>query len=68
MACTWRIVVDIEDAEDNWMVAYQADRMTNVEQYISALYWSVMTITTIGYGDVVRSICCPLVCCTRASV
>ena len=23
------------------------------EQYIAALYWSVMTLTTIGYGDVV---------------
>jgi len=29
-----------------------------LQQYIAALYWSVMTITTIGYGDLVRVAWC----------
>lgn len=30
------------------------DSHHHFQQYIAALYWSVMTITTIGYGDLVH--------------
>ncbi|KAF0690825.1 Aste57867_17813 [Aphanomyces stellatus] len=64
MACMFRMVVDIEDFSDplgfkfNWMTEHTMGRVTIARssmgiQYMSALYWSVMTLTTIGYGDLV---------------
>ncbi len=47
---------------DNWLEGYfvnnlgQYDQISQVgwaDQYNAALYWAVMTVTTIGYGDVV---------------
>lgn len=59
MACVWRLVVDVDAVEydangdlQNWLIGYGADEMGEWEQFFTALYWSVMTITTIGYGDV----------------
>ena len=46
--------MDIEEnvifgAPVNWMTEYD---YVSASEYITALYWSVMTLTTIGYGDV----------------
>lgn len=59
MACAFRIVIDMEGhsnprGPDNWLQGYMdMDEESAGLQYIAALYWSVMTITTIGYGDLV---------------
>lgn len=63
-ACASRILVDLENFTDeegnpyNWMTEYKTSRTpigeeTIQNQYIAALYYSIMTLTTIGYGDVV---------------
>ncbi|EQC26951.1 hypothetical protein SDRG_15282 [Saprolegnia diclina VS20] len=63
IACVFRAVVDLETNLDvngrhyNWLTDHYMgpDALIDCEvlvQYISALYWSVMTLTTIGYGDV----------------
>ena len=54
LACFWRLTVDIETnleygLPQNWMTEYP---YVAGSEYITALYWSVMTLTTIGYGDV----------------
>lgn len=55
LACFWRLTVDLEDFHDdrgqrrNWMTVYE---FVAQPAYFTALYWSVMTLTTIGYGDV----------------
>ncbi len=54
MACAYRFAAAIEDVDMNWMVAYGIDPTDIVSCYVVALYWSSMTITTVGYGDVVR--------------
>ncbi|KAG9399344.1 hypothetical protein AC1031_011685 [Aphanomyces cochlioides] len=64
MACIFRMVVDIEDYIDshgvkmNWMTEHNMGGAPIAVsgmgiQYMSALYWSSMTLTTIGYGDLV---------------
>jgi len=58
LACCWHCAVLTEDAPHNW-VEYYADGQTPVlakttfDRYLVAWYWSIMTVTTIGYGDVV---------------
>ncbi|EQC39651.1 hypothetical protein, variant 1 [Saprolegnia diclina VS20] len=66
IACIFRFIVDIEYYVDssgkvyNWLTMHSMgstplSEMPPSTQYISALYWSVMTLTTIGYGDLVPS-------------
>lgn len=54
VACAWFIVGTL-DTYDGWVVdnrlSYDLHGATPSEQYIASLYWSVMTLTTIGYGD-----------------
>ncbi|OQS01125.1 voltage-gated ion channel superfamily [Achlya hypogyna] len=51
MACLWGCVPQYEDSNWNWEVAYGVNGSTAGTLYVASLYWSVMTIGTIGYGD-----------------
>jgi hypothetical protein len=49
----YRLIVLFEpEGDENWISAYGLDPENVKDCYIAAMYWSIMTITTIGYGDV----------------
>merc|ERR1712057_115834 len=44
------------DTEDNlelsWLATYYDSPPGSLDQYSTCLYWAIMTMSTIGYGDV----------------
>ena len=72
MACAFRLVVGIEDNNDsNWILNYFGDeRYAKYDDppwatlYMTAYYWSIMTMTTIGYGDVLPVTVSEIICTT----
>lgn len=60
LACFWKITTVIEDAfssgERRWDNAYLDKSLPDAtpgQVYTAALYWAIVTMSTIGYGDVV---------------
>ncbi|CAD8084238.1 unnamed protein product [Paramecium sonneborni] len=62
LACIWNLIRIIEGADQNWYTRYQEYQLDNyiiyqdtnywVSQYLVAIYFSVTTMITIGYGDI----------------
>ena len=45
--------MDDSIGDSSWLILANLEEANAVDTYISALYWSVTTITTVGYGDLV---------------
>ncbi|OQS07281.1 voltage-gated ion channel superfamily [Thraustotheca clavata] len=55
LACLWGLTPQLEvvpDGQMDWETAYHIADADESTKYIVSLYWSVMTIGTVGYGDV----------------
>lgn len=56
VACLWALVGEI-DSEHGWIAATRAAKPGSYEApgqvYVAALHFAVMTLTTVGYGDIV---------------
>jgi len=60
IGCLWYITAYIEDADANWVKSTGVDSysslddagVTTYDKYIASWYFSVMTMSTIGYGDI----------------
>ena len=37
---------------DSWVSRNSYMDRSNMEKYISSMYWTIQTVTTVGYGDV----------------
>ncbi|KAK3255690.1 hypothetical protein CYMTET_35140 [Cymbomonas tetramitiformis] len=55
MACVWMLVATMEDSPKNWLHPNGEEGYVEdvYRDYFASLYFSVMTVTTIGYGDIV---------------
>lgn len=51
IGCFWYILGTTET--ENWILAYFTDvELDKMTLYITSLYWSITTMLTVGYGDV----------------
>ncbi|CAD8124933.1 unnamed protein product [Paramecium sonneborni] len=53
IACIWySIGLNTIDANNNWLDSKQIRDESNFIKYIYSFYWSVVTMVTVGYGDI----------------
>ena len=52
LSCLWYLVTQLTDLPETWVTRQNLQDATVSELYVAAFYWTVMTLTTVGYGDI----------------
>ena len=54
IACSWFLSAFLlKFPKDSWAVIYNIQEADVFTQYLRSLYWTITTMTTVGYGDIV---------------
>ena len=68
ISCIWIITGSFyEDSEESWI--YEFKQLPQFDQYLTSVYFTITTVTTVGYGDIsattgVEKIICILIMLT----
>lgn len=53
IACSWATSAEFElGSSDNWVVSSGVVDKNIYEKFLTAFYWAVVTVATVGYGDI----------------
>lgn len=53
VACLWFFIGETTKASgESWLTSASLDNVRTMTQYMKSLYWSITTLTTVGYGDI----------------
>ena len=52
VSCIWFFLSKLSVTNANWVVKYNIQDYDASTQYLSSFYWTITTLTTVGYGDI----------------
>lgn len=53
VACIWFLIGNsMVTVGESWLIDSNLDNASIATQYMKSLYWSITTLTTVGYGDI----------------
>lgn len=52
ISCIWYLTGRLEDSPSSWLYSSNTVDQPTADLYITSLYWAVLTLATVGYGDI----------------